>query len=76
MKAYTVFSYYGKKEVINDIIDYINNNPNKLDFDEYIDIRFGRLMSDEAYICVGIEVFDYAILKEFVLTAELLHEVN
>jgi len=73
IKAYSVFAYYGNKETVNDILNFIRNNPMHLDFGEFIDYSFNTF-TNQMYICVGIEVFDYAILKEFALTAELLHE--
>ena len=73
IKAYSVFAYYGNKETVNDILNFIRNNPMHLDFDEFIDYSFNNF-TNQMYICVGIDVFDYAILKEFALTAELLHE--
>ena len=73
IKAYSVFSYYGNKETVNDILNFVRNNPMHLDFDKIIDYSFSRF-TKQMYICVGVEVFDYTILKEFALTAELLHE--
>lgn len=72
IKVYSVFSYYGSREVVDDIYNFIRNNPMHLDFDEFVDYCFSEL-TNQMYICVVVETFDYAILKEFALTAELLH---
>ena len=74
-KIYSTFNYYGTKEIVGDILDFIHNNPMHLDFGELVELTYNNLMSAEAYICFTVELFDYAIVKEFVLTAELMREV-
>lgn len=75
MENYAVFTFYGKKEVAQDIVRYCANNPENLDFGDRLDITYKNLEFGCAYVCVIINYRDFDKMCDFRLTAELMREV-
>jgi len=71
----SVFSYYGKDEVVKDIIRFCVNNPQNLDFGDKLDISYRKLEYGCGWVCVSINFNHYWDLKDFALTAKLVREV-
>lgn len=71
----SVFAYYGKEDVVKDIINYCVNNPNHLNFGDKIDISYCKLEYGFAYVSVLVDYKDFSTLCNFRDIAKLLREV-
>ena len=71
----SVFTYYGKNEIVKDIINYCVSNPENLDFGDKLNITYRKLEYGFAYVSILVNYKDFSRLHDFKLVAELIKEV-
>ena len=73
---YSVFTYYGKDEIVRDIIHFCVNNPQNFNFGEKLTISYKRLEYGFGWVMVIVDYKNYWAMKDFALTAELVRGVE
>ena len=77
MFNYSLFMFYGNKEVAKDIINYCVNNVDNLDFGDKLEIVYNpHYFHNNAFMSVKVDCFDYDKLCDFRLTAELIRGIE
>lgn len=73
---YSVFTYYGKDEIVRDIIHFCVDNPQNFNFGEKLTISYKRLEYGFGWVMVIVDYKNYWAMKDFALTAELVRGVE
>lgn len=73
---FSVFTYYGKDEVVRDIIHFCVDNPQNFNFGKKLDISYKRLEYGFSWVCVIVNYKNYWQMKDFALTAELVRGIE